>query len=205
MKMYKNLKAALSERNEVRSLKIMIAETRLPEVLFDFPNLEELFIEGALCSGLTLHQGVWTKLRVLSLKLPHFDGDSASLFSLPKLEILKLIESPLSQLRLPLGQVVAPLKSLTIKDCGLKFLPEEINLLSTLAEMNLTGNKLSAIPHGITELKLLKRLNLDSNAFTVFPDIIANNKNISHLSIDHNAFSEEEKARIQRQFHIWPN
>jgi hypothetical protein len=30
-------------------------------------------------------------------------------------------------------------------------------------------------------------------------------KNLGHLSIDGNLFSEEEKARIQREFHITPN
>ena len=30
-------------------------------------------------------------------------------------------------------------------------------------------------------------------------------KTLTHLSIDGNSFDEDEKARIQREFHIWPN
>jgi Leucine-rich repeat (LRR) protein len=55
------------------------------------------------------------------------------------------------------------------------------------------------------DLIRLKRLNLDQNQFSLFPDIIGKMSSLSHLSIDGNAFSEDEKARIQRQYHIWPN
>jgi Leucine-rich repeat (LRR) protein len=122
---------------------------------------------------------------------------------LPHLENLKIIDTPLASFLLPLGNAPAPLKSLTIKNCSLKKLPEEISMLWQIQEMNLSGNDLDNLPYSFMDLKNLRRLNLDHNEFRKFPDEIKRNPSLQHLSIDHNKFSEEEKERIQRQFHIW--
>ena len=123
---------------------------------------------------------------------------------MPSWEV-KIIQTPLSSLQLPLGHALSPISSLTIKDCGLKTLPEEISILTHLNEMNLSGNALSSLPHAFINLKKLKRLNLDHNEFKIFPDLIKNMPHLAHISMDHNSFSEEEKARIQREFHITAN
>ncbi|MCE9501337.1 MAG: leucine-rich repeat domain-containing protein, partial [Leptospira sp.] len=118
---------------------------------------------------------------------------------------LKIIETPIQTFLIPLGKINAPLKFLTIKGCGLQKLPEEISMFTSLQDFYLPNNNLSALPFAFKELKELKRLNLDQNAFLVFPDLIKPMKNLAHLSIDGNSFDEDEKARIQREFHIWPN
>ncbi len=204
MKLYKNLGAARQERLDVQALKVTIKGDEFPPEIFDFPNLEELYLEGD-CKNFDLRTSVWKKLKVLSIKWPYFKGDLSSLFKLPRLENLKVIETPLTSFLLPLGHSVSPLKSLTIKDCGLNFLPEEISILSELNLMNLSGNNLKSLPHAFIDLKRLKRLNLDQNHFEVFPDLIKKMPGLSHLSIDHNLFMEEEIARIQREFHISPH
>jgi Leucine-rich repeat (LRR) protein len=121
------------------------------------------------------------------------------------LENIKIIETPLTSFLLPLGHTASPVKSLTIKDCGLKFLPEEIAMLTQLSEINLSGNALKKLPQAFIELKKLKRLNLDRNKFEKFPDFIRQLSGLSHLSIDQNLFSEEEIERIQREFHLDPH
>lgn len=204
MKLFKSLSTASLAREEVTALKINVKGEDFPSELLNFPNLEELYLEGN-CKQFPFEGPAWEKLRVLSIKWPMFTGDLSSLFRLPKLENLKIIETPLKTFLLPLGHASAPLKSLTIKDCGLKFLPEEIEMLTHLSEANLSGNELTQLPHGFLILKELKRLNLDNNQFVQFPDMIKKMTLLSHLSIDHNPFPEEEKERIQREFHIWVN
>lgn len=204
MKLYKSLSVAEKEREEVQALKISVKSNCFPDQILDFPNLTELYLEGD-CTSFPNIVPVWDKLRVLSVKWPKFTGDLSSLFKLPSLENLKVIETPLPTFRLPLGHAAAPLKSLTIKDCGLRELPEEFSMLWQLSELNLSGNHLSKLPVAFIDLTHLKRLNLDSNEFKVFPDDIKKMPALSHLSIDQNQFSEEEKERIQREFHIWPN
>ncbi len=203
MKLYKNLSTAIKESEEVEALKVSLTGT-FPTELFMLGNLKELYLEGNI-QDLPRLGTLWPRLKVLSVKWPTFGGDLSGFFSLPSLENLKIIDTPLKRLTLPLGHVHSPMKSLTIKNCDLSDLPEEISMLTQLQEMNLSGNLLSSLPHSFPTLFHLRRLNLDANKFERFPDVIKNMKTLSHLSIDSNTFSEEEKARIQRLFNIWVN
>ncbi len=204
MKLYKDLKAASKVRQEVRALKVTVRTNVFPSELMDFPYLEELYLDGN-CTSFPEDGPNWNNLRVLSIKWPQFSGDLSSLFNLSRLENLKIIETPQRTFILPLGHAASPLKSLTIKDCGLECLPEEISILSYLTDMNLSGNHLTQLPYSLIDLKNLGRLNLDGNKFEIFPDVIKKIPKLSHLSIDQNLFTDDEKARIQREFHIWPN
>jgi leucine-rich repeat protein SHOC2 len=202
MKLYKSLGQALRSKEEVQALKLKL-DSFDPQ-LFNFPNLKELYLEGD-CSKLPQDLSGFNQLGVLSIKWPSFKGDLSALFNLPLLRNLKIIETPMPFFYLPLGQVVAPLEILSIKNCGLEKLPAEIEMLSSLKELALPENKLIELPPTFPLLKKLTRLNLDKNEFKVFPDVIKKSPQLSHLSIDHNLFSEEERERIQREFNIWPN
>ncbi len=203
LKLYKNLSNALKESEEVEALKVSL-QGKFPTELFMFRNLKELYLEGDI-QDLPRLGSLWPKLKVLSVKWPSLTGDLSGFFSLPSLENLKIIDTPMKRLTLPLGHVNSPMKSLTIKSCDLHELPEEISMLTQLQELNLSGNQLSSLPHSFPNLFHLRRLNLDSNKFERFPDLIKSMRTLSHLSIDSNTFSEEEKARIQRLFNIWVN
>lgn len=204
MKLYKNLGAAQKERDNVQALKISVKGENFPEELLDFPNLTELYLDGN-CTRFPDKTPKWNQLKTLSIKWPAFKGDLSNVFRLPQLMNLKIIETPMKQFLLPLGNTPAPLKSLTIKDSGLTHLPEEISMLWQMEEMNLSGNDLQELPKSFIDLGNLKRLNLDSNLFKLFPDNVKKMPKLSHLSIDNNKFSDDEKSRIQRDFHIWPN
>lgn len=203
MKLYKNLTAALKERDEVEALKVTLTGAQFPSELLMLTNLRELYLEGDI-EDFPRIGSPWSKLRTLSLKWPSFKGELSGVFGLPSLTNLKIIETPLRTLKLPLGHIQAPIKSLTLKSCSLAELPEEVAMLGTVEELNLSGNDLSALPKSFPLFTRLKRLNLDSNSFSRFPDEIRSMKALSHLSIDGNLFDEDEKARIQREFNIWP-
>lgn len=202
MKLYKSLATALKEREEVKALKLTLKDKKFPVELFDFPNLEELYLEGMVENFPDAILG-WKNLKTLSIKWDHFSGSLSLLFSLPKLENLKVIETPLKTLLLPLGKASAPLKFLTLKNCALKALPEELSMLTHLSELTLPQNALKELPRSFYELQNLKRLNLDSNEFEIFPDAFKRMPRLTHLSIDGNKFAEEEKERIQRESNIW--
>lgn len=201
MKLYKNLNSALKNRLEVQALKLTLQSEDFPIEILDFPNLLELYLDGS-CRNFPQNLYGLKELKILSLKWTSFSGELSSIFHLPNLENIKIIETPMKFLCLPLGHSVAPVRSLTIKNCGLTNLPEEISVLSELNELNLTGNKLQALPNSIRDLTKLKRLNLDKNDFSVFPDHIRKNSSLSHVSIDQNPFSKDEKDRIQREFNL---
>jgi Leucine-rich repeat (LRR) protein len=178
MRLYKNLNEAIREREKVKALKVSVKGEDFPEELFHFSQLEELYLDGN-CRTFPKEPSAWSALRTLSLKWPCFNGDLSFVFALPSLE------------------------NLTIKDCELEELPLDLSMLWKIHEMNLSGNRLSKLPPTFPELTNLKRLNLDQNQFETFPDLVKSMKSLHHLSIDQNLFSEEEKARIQRLFHIW--
>lgn len=204
MKLYKSLNGALKERESVQALKINVKDKTFPSELLDFPHLTELYLEGN-CTDFPHEVSSWKELKILSIKWHLFQGDLSSVFNLESLQNLKIIDTPLHSLILPLGQITSPLRSLTIKGCQLIRLPEEIAMLSDLEEMNLSGNELTSLPVSLMDLKKLKRLNLDDNKFKEFPNHIKRLPALAHLSIDRNHFDEEELARIQRNYHIWPN
>ena len=204
MKLYKNLTSALKEREEVRAIKLTLKDKKFPRDLFDLPIVEEVYLDG-ICEEFPDECKGWKNLKVLSIKFENFKGDLSSVFSLPALENLKIIETPIKVFLLPLGKINAPLKFLSIKGCGLEKLPEEISMAVNLEELHLPHNKLTELPFAFRELKKLKRLNLDSNTFEVFPPAIKAMPKLGHLSIDNNNFSDDEKDRIQREFHIWVN
>jgi len=201
MKVYKNLSSALKEKEDVTILKISLSADVFPSEIFDFPNLEEIYLEGA-CKSFPDRISEWKKVKTISIKWNHFSGDLSEILSLESLENLKIIETPIKMFLLPLGLIKAPLKFLTIKSCGLEKLPEEISMCSSLQELSLPGNKLSSLPYSFTDLKELRRLNLDANQFELFPNQIKKMSRLHHLSIDGNQFAEEEKERIQREFHL---
>ena len=200
--MFKNLKSALEERESVTALKITIKEATLPDELFHFPQLRELYLEAPALKALPDDISGWSELALLQLRAPAFKGSLAPLFHLPKLSNLKTAETPLHPLRLAIGGSKAPLRFLTLKNAGLKTLPEEFGELTTIEELHLPGNLLQALPQTFKHLKRLKWINLDSNEFEVFPEVLAHLPQLKHLSLDSNAFPEEEKERIQRKFNL---
>ena len=203
MKLYKNLTTALKERQDVTAIKLTLKGAEFPKELFDLPKLKEVYLDGEVENFPDSISG-WRHVKILSLKFEKNKSDLSAVFSLPELENLKIIETPIKVFLLPLGKINAPLKFVSIKGCGLEKLPEEISMITTLEELHLPHNTLSTLPFAFKELHQLKRLNLDSNNFSQFPDLIKKMTKLTHLSIDGNSFDEDEKARIQREFHIWP-
>ncbi|MFP5492457.1 MAG: leucine-rich repeat domain-containing protein [Bacteriovoracia bacterium] len=202
MTLHKNLASALKERESVTALKLTLKESSLPLELFHFPNLKELYLEATALTDFPDTLTAFNELKVFQIRAPLFKGSLVELFRLPKLENLKALETPLHPLRLSLGGTRAPLKFLTLKGCELKELPLEFGELTTLEEIYLPQNKLTALPVSFSDLKKLKRLNLDSNLLTVFPVALTKLPQLKHVSMDNNSFSEEERERIQREFHL---
>ena len=202
MKLFRTLKSAMEDAENVEALKLDIKDGKFPPELFMFNNLKELYLEGN-CTDVPKAGQPWPVLKLLSIKWPSFTGDLSKLMALQTLENLKIIETPQKRVILPIGASLPALKSLTMKNCQLEILPGEITIYPELTELNLTGNELSKLPVSFVDLKKLKRLNLDQNQFSKFPDMIKSMPGLSHLSIDGNPFPEEEKERIQREFHIW--
>lgn len=199
MKLYKSLKTALASPGEVTHLKLSLTG-EMPLEILDLKNLRELYLDGdcpVIPSLLNL-----STLELISMTIPKIKDGLSGLLKLPRLKNLKLIGTDIEHFQIPQNSELSPLQSLTIKDCGLKALPPEIGRLGLLGEMNLDSNALEDLPSEFKYLHHLKRLNLDRNKLASFPSILTEMKSLKHLSLDNNLFSDEEKARIQRNYHL---
>lgn len=202
MKIITNLKQALKTPFETKFLKLKISE-EIPRELTDLIYLEELYLEGNF-TDFSLDLTSLTKLRLLSLQSSILKTFPTSTLNSLSLTNLKIIGGVFNHLTLPL-EVISPLRSLTIKGTEIKSLPLEISQFEHLEEMNLSENKLSELPVSLMELKKLKRINIDKNEFEIFPPVIKTCVGLKYLSCDGNLFSEEEKARIQKEFNLTPH
>lgn len=79
---------------------------------------------------------------------------------------------------------------LSLADYRLEDLPNQINQLKNVEELDLRINKLNSLPSGISELDQLKKLYLSNNHFTEFPDIIQANIKLKELLLDTNKISK---------------
>lgn len=199
MKLFKSLKAALAAKDEVTHLKLTLSGIFPGEVL-ELKELREIYLDGE-CSAIPSLRPL-TDLQLISLTLPTIKTGLHEILMLPRLKNLKIIGAIIDEFTVPQITELAPLQSLTIKDCELKTLPGGISRLGLLSEINLDSNSLSDLPQEFKNLHHLKRLNLDRNAFQIFPSVLTQMNSLKHLSMDGNPFSEDEKARIQRHHHL---
>lgn len=202
MGLYKNLKDALLAPHDVTTLKLKITHGKLPEELFCFTYLEELFLEGSGILKTPAHFEGFENLKRLTLKGFDLQEIIQRLWEIPHLENIKIIDGKLDRLLLPLAPYY-PLKFLTIKNTSLEEIPLEISHLSNLQELTVIETPIHKLPVGLLELTHLRRLNLDNNKLTTLPDWLKNHKTLKALSLDNNPLSEDEKERLEREFHLW--
>lgn len=78
---------------------------------------------------------------------------------------------------------------LDLADARLRTLPECIDNLSNLKELNLRINKIGYFPNSIKKLQNLEKLYLDNNHLSFFPEIVTENANLLELRLATNKIS----------------
>ncbi len=81
------------------------------------------------------------------------------------------------------------LKRLNLERLSISEFPEAICSLTTLTELKLCFNMLSALPDSIAKLTSLNTFDLDTNQFTNFPESICNILSLTQLSLNSNQLS----------------
>ncbi|GEM_PF-724835 len=202
MGLYKNLKEALLTPNDVTTLKLKITRGELPQELFCFTYMEELFLEGSGKLIPPAHFEGFENLKRLTLRGFDLSDMIHRLWEIPNLDNLKIIDGNLTRLFLPLGQYRS-LRFLTIKNTPLEEIPMEISLLPNLQELTVIETPIQKLPVGLLDLKELRRLNLDNNQLSTLPDWLKKHSSLKAMSIDNNPINDDEKERIEREFNLW--
>ncbi len=66
------------------------------------------------------------------------------------------------------------------------YIPEPINHIESLLELNLASNQINSIPKSVLNLKKLKKLNLSNNKIQRLPDFIGNLQSLEYLNLSEN-------------------
>lgn len=145
------------------------------------------------------------------LDLPHLKSFSIHLsslielpswiFQLPKLEVLKIKNSPLKSLP-EFGDNLA-IRILQLSGLEIDEIPESIGKLKKLDTVDFSANQLSDLPDSMHDLKSVHRINLDKNQFQILPLWLDQLPALNHLSLDGNPLTEQEKNRLFKKFGIW--
>lgn len=83
------------------------------------------------------------------------------------------------------------LKSLSLLQCEIDVLPDELWLLDQLEDLNLAQNRLVELPNQFERLDKLKSLHLSGNRLETLPESLLRNKRISILYLGDNNISKE--------------
>lgn len=108
---------------------------------------------------------------------------------LEKLESLCLSGLNITALPEEIGRL-RNLRTLSVSNNLLEFLPGSIGLLSRLEKLDLSGNRLSSLPEGLSKLSQLRVLRIADNKFEKYPAPVDGLYRLERLEMDGNNISE---------------
>ncbi len=163
--------AATAQPKDVRFLILTNPDfEELPDALFEFSNLEELYI---------------------AQKSNHWDSEKIPLKSISeRIGVLKKLSSfhvngaHIKKLPNALG-ALKQLKSISVNNCELLAVPENIWSLPKLEWLSLQENSITVIPDTMN-LPVLKSINLKGNKLKTLPERLAKQPFLNRLKIEDN-------------------
>lgn len=109
------------------------------------------------------------------------------LLDLSRVEILTLERCDLTDGGLPTFVTrMSGLKRLSVENCGLIFVPEEISACVSVRELSLRGNRLDRLPNGVSAMERLNFLDLSENCFCEIPAELRQMNQLVHLDLSDN-------------------
>ncbi|WP_342087244.1 leucine-rich repeat domain-containing protein [Dyadobacter sp. OTU695] len=196
--------------------------TSVPEVIYRFPNLEELFLGDNDIENVDLDMARLPKLRHLDLSKNILRDNSIAISKNKSLQLINLQKNLITDIpraarnckrleTLWLGnnrmtgltnasfRKLKPVKDLNFYKTEIAILPKGIGKMRRLEVLDLYYNKLETLPKSITKLKKLTHLAVSHNQITALPKRIDRMKSVHTLYAHHNHLSKlpERIGRMQ--------
>ncbi len=184
------LEAARAEIDTLKIKGLHLNELKLTEVPYDliyrFPNLEVLDLNGNKITALNLDMARLPELKNLDLRMNQIGHDQLKLTKNKSLKILNMHTNGLTDVP-DAARACKRLESLWLggnKNLALE--NRSFRRLRTVNDLNLYGCDLATLPNGIRKLRRLQVLDLYYNQFTELPKSVTKLRKLSHLAVANN-------------------
>ncbi|PSL28494.1 leucine-rich repeat domain-containing protein [Dyadobacter jiangsuensis] len=205
---------AMKDTLKVKSLNLgQSLLTAVPDVVYRFPNVEELFLVDNDIETVYLDMARLPKLRHLDLSKNILRDNSINISKNKSLQLLNLQKNLITDIpraarnckrleTLWLGnnrisgltdasfRKLKPVKDINFYKAELTALPKGIGKMRNLEVLDVYYNKLETLPKSITKLKRLTHLAVSHNQLTALPKRIDKLKSVHTLYAHHNHLSK---------------
>lgn len=188
--------------------------TRVPDVVYRFPNLEELDLsknkltqlEARITADIPslrrlnlLYNQIGddsvfiaknTDLRALTLQGNKLTRIPAAVHTCKRLESLWMGNNTLTELNIKPLRGLRRLNDLNLYNAGLAVLPRQIRKLKHVTVLDLYYNQLSELPRQIGRMRRLEQLAVANNKLTALPAQLARLKRLNTLFAHHNKLTQ---------------
>lgn len=174
--------------------------TKVPDAIYRFPNLEELFINSNWITALRIDFQKLPKLTQLHANHNRISNDSLFFTQNKSLKILNLNQNKFIDIPDAVNNC-KKLESLWLAANDLKSLSGSgLKSAKKVRDLNLYQTKISSVPKELKKLKRLQVLDLYHNELTEVPAGAIRLKRLTHLAISHNKikFLPEKLYRLKR-------
>lgn len=160
--------------------------TAMPDVVYRFPNTEELYLSGNNLEKLVIDFARLPRLKQLHLQNNKLTGEGLVLSKNKTLEVLNLRENKLTDIPAA-ARNCKKVSSLWLGGNQLKSLSNRsFRKLKQVKDLNFYKSELVVLPRGIRKMKNLEVLDLYYNRFESLPNSLTRLKKLTHLAISHN-------------------
>lgn len=160
--------------------------TALPDVVYRFPNTEELYLSGNNLTVLSIDFARLPRLKQLHLQNNKLTEKGLVLSKNKTLDILNLRENNFADIPAA-ARNCKKMSSLWLGGNKVKSLSNRsFRRLKQVKDLNFYKSELVVLPRGIKRMKNLEVLDLYYNRFESLPNSLTRLKKLTHLAISHN-------------------
>ena len=160
--------------------------TGIPEVIYRFPNLEELFLGDNDIETVNLDMARLPKLRHLDLSRSILRDNSIAIGKNKSLKLLNLQMNLITDIPRA-ARNCKGLETLWLGNNQLTGLRNaSFSKLKSVKDLNFYKGELAVLPKGIRKMRGLEVLDLYYNKLEILPKSITKLKHLTHLAVSHN-------------------
>ncbi|GLU51956.1 leucine-rich repeat domain-containing protein [Dyadobacter frigoris] len=191
-----NIENAIAFKDTLKIKRIFFNQLELksvPDVIYRFPNTEELYLNGNELKKIKIDFKRLPKLKRLHLDRNYLTNDNLVLTKNKSLELLNLKENKFTNIPAA-ARACKNLSSLGLGGNKLTNLSNRsFRKLKRVQDLNFYKSELAILPKGIKKMKSLEVLDLYYNQLEILPATITRLKNLTQLAVSNNQLKELPK------------